>query len=148
MKFDLPSNALLKKCFTYKTLVVGSLFLVGCNVAGIKINTDTPNAYLLNPNTGAFCKGFLKNEKRSACVSLLPVAFHHAETREIENIYQQKIIGANRPAGMIKIMLNGENLDYQAKELESGIYKLPMNQQTNTVWRVLKRIDQKTYLEN
>jgi hypothetical protein len=132
------STAFRKKTLMHTSLIIGSLLIAGCSIPKIDLSPST--SYLLNPENGKFCAGYEELEKKGACQDLKQVAFNVFDTKEIENIYQQKISGSNRTASLIKIIIQGDNLDYQPTLLENGLYKLPINQQTNTVWRVLKKI--------
>ncbi len=128
----------LKSVIKFKILMISSLIIVGCSIPKIDLSPST--SYLLNPQSGKFCAGYDEPDRIGACQDLKQVAFNVFDVKEIENIYQQKISGTNRTSSLINILLNGDNLDYQATQLENGLYRLPINQQTATVWRVLKKI--------
>ena len=134
------SNTFIKSNLKFNFLLLTSLLLAGCSIPKIDLNTAAASSYLLNPDTGKYCIGYEDLEKKGVCQDLIQIAFNVFDAKEIENIYQQKISGPNRPISLINIILNGDNVDYQPTKLENGLYQLPINQQTNTVWRVMKKI--------
>lgn len=134
------STAFRKKTLMHTSLIIGSLLIAGCSIPKIDLNTSPATSYLLNSETGKYCIGYDELEKVGLCQDLLQVAFNVFDAKEIDNIYQQKISGNNRPSSLINIILNGDNIDYEPVRLENGLYQLPINQQTNTVWRVMKKI--------
>ncbi len=138
------SNTFLKSNLKLNLLIVSSLFLAGCSIPKIDLNTAAADSYLLNSDTGKYCIGYAGKEgeedRKGVCQDLIQIAFNVFDAKEIENIYQQKISGPNRPVSLMNIILNGDNIDYQPTQLANGLYRLPINQQTNTVWRVMKNI--------
>ncbi|NRA20530.1 MAG: hypothetical protein HRU05_08625 [Oceanospirillaceae bacterium] len=126
-----------------KLMIGCSIFLVGCAAAtsSIGLHTAPVTHYLLNEHTGSYCQGYADASIKGQCQSLIPVATNILDTRVIGNIYQQQITEPNRIASLIGIILRGDNLDYRATLLDNGLYSVPVNQQTNTVWSTLKRID-------
>ena len=132
------STAFLKAIIKVKILILSSVIIAGCSMPKIDLSPST--SYLLNPENGKFCAGYDEPERKGACQDLKQVAFNVFDVKEIENIYQQKISGTNRTSSLINILIQGDNLDYKPTQLENGLYKLHINQQTATVWRVLKKI--------
>lgn len=135
------ASAQLRTCLI---LSIG-VFITGCTLPKLAINTQPASSYLLNPNTAKFCEAYPEEALKGSCQDLLQVAFYPSETRGIEKIYQQKISGANKAASLIKMMLEGEQIAYQPQQLADGNYRLPINEQTKTVWRALTRIHKLTY---
>ena len=133
-----PANILAK------VMIGSSILLAGC-AANLGLNTPPVTHYLVNTQTGAFCLGYADTEYKGQCQSLISLAINIVESKVIENIYQQQIEGPNRVSSAIKMITRGEHLDYRAQLLDSGLYSVPVNQQTNTVWRTLKKIEHDTY---
>ena len=132
---------LKRPVFAKTALFFSFLLLSACGLSNLKPNFATYDFYLLNMDTGAFCKGYNDPSININCRSLVPTNFHHFDVKVIENIYQQQITEPNRVLSLMTIMTAGDNLDYTAIQLEDGRYQLPKNQQTDTVWDVLIRID-------
>ncbi|MCJ8337769.1 MAG: hypothetical protein MJK10_04815 [Pseudomonadales bacterium] len=135
------------RVFLSGAVLATTLLIAGCGISAPKINLDTFNYYTINPNTGDFCKAYDNKDLTSQCQSIIPVNFFSRETDIIENAYRQEITDQNRARGLISMMTRGENLDYQVTALENGSYRLEINQQTDTAWKVLERIKKLTYLK-
>lgn len=128
-----------------KAMLGFSLFLTGCAQTTLGINTAPVTHYLVNTDTGAYCRAYADTSAKGQCQSLISLASHILESKVIENIYQQPIEGPNRALSAINLIIRGDNIDYQSQLLDSGLYSVPVNQQTNTVWRTLKKIEHDTY---
>ncbi|MFT5705837.1 MAG: hypothetical protein ACI9ES_000106 [Oceanospirillaceae bacterium] len=123
-------------------LLLVTILLSACSVSSQLLNNEPFNFYLLNSHTGSYCQGYENQELKGPCRSLTKTISHHQEVKVIENIYQQKITDPNRIGSLMGILLEGEHLTYQVTALEQeGVLQLPINQQTDTVWRVLVEMD-------
>lgn len=144
-------KAILKVASTHlannlaKVCIGSSIVLAGCASNNLGLNTQPVTHYLVNKDTGAFCRAYADKDIKGQCRSLLVVATSILESRVIENIYQQQITPPNRAASVIDIILQGDNKDYKAQQLENGLYSVPSNQQTDTVWRTLIKIENGVY---
>jgi|GEM_PF-1065667 len=144
------ASANLVKNTLAKAVIAGSVILTGCassSLSSLAINTAPVTNYLVNKDTGAFCRAYADKDVKGQCRSLVVVSTSILESRVIENIYQQQIIAPNRAASVIDIILHGDNRDYQAQRLDNGLYTVPSNQQTDTVWRTLIKIENNVYSE-
>ena len=137
----LLKQGLLKGLFLLST----ALLISACGVSKLKPDFSEFSFYSLNPDTGYYCKGYDSDPAKKYCKSIIPTNFNHLETRVIENIYQQQVTEPNRVISLINIILSGENIDYKPVLLENGAYKLPITQQTDTVWDVIVKIDGLTH---
>jgi len=135
----LANNLVAKIC------IGSSIILTGCAASNLGLNTQPVTHYLVNKDTGAFCRGYADKETKGQCRSLIIVAANILESRVIGNIYQQPISEPNRVASVIDIILNGDHKDYSAQQLDNGLYSVPSNQQTDTVWRTLIKIENDVY---
>jgi len=126
---------------TKLTIASSILLLSACGISNFKPNFEPSSHYTLNPENGAFCKGYDSDESLKYCLGLIATNFNYIETTEIEDIYQEKIEGPNRVINLINIITQGKNLTYTSERLSNGLYKLPINKQTNTVWDVLYKLN-------
>lgn len=129
-------------------VIIGGGVIVGCALPQLNIHTQKPNSYLLNPITGQYCEGFADKTISGNCQSLLAINFNAFQAKTIENVYQQKLVGTNRAAKLISIMLNSDDTNSQPQKLANDSYSLPANLKTNTVWEVLERIHKLTYAKD
>jgi len=125
---------------TKLTITSSILLLSACGISNFKPNFEKPSHYTLNPENGAFCKGYDSDDSLKYCRSLIPTNFSHVETRKIEQVYQQDVEGPNRVMSLVNIIIAGENLNYTPIQLANGLYKLPINKQTDTVWDVIYKL--------
>jgi hypothetical protein len=126
--------------FRKLTLTSSILLLSACGISDFKPNFEKFSFYTLNPESGAFCKRYDSDENLKYCRSIIPTNFSHIETRKIENVYLQDVVGPNRVMSLVNIITAGENLTYTPVQLANGLYKLPINEQTNTVWDVIFKL--------
>lgn len=126
--------------FSKLTLSSTVLLLSACGISDLKPNFKEFSYYLLNPNTGAFCKGYDAKDSNKHCKSLIVTNFNHLKSKTIESAYQQKITEPNRVTSLINIILSGDNITYTPTLLDDGYYKLPINKQTNSVWTVVSQL--------
>ncbi|MEH6445317.1 MAG: hypothetical protein V7784_15590 [Oceanospirillaceae bacterium] len=122
-------------------LLLVTVLLSACSISPQLLNNEPFSFYILNSQTGLFCKGYTNQELKGVCKSLTQTVHHHHEVKAIENIYQQKIKQPNRVGSLIGILLKGEHANYKVTAFENeSVFQLPINQQTDTVWRVLLEI--------
>jgi len=126
---------------TKLTITSSILLLSACGISNFKPNFEKPSHYTLNPENGSFCKRYDSDESLKYCLSLIATNFSYIETTEIEEVYQEKVEGPNRVMNLINIIIQGNNLTYTSERLSNGLYKLPINEQTNTVWDVLFKLN-------
>ncbi len=126
--------------FSKLTLSSTVLLLSACGISDLKPNFEEFSYYTLNPESGAFCKRYDSDENLKYCRSVIPTNFSHIETRKIELVYQQDVVGPNRVMSLINIITAGENLTYTPARLANGLFKLPINEQTDTVWDVIFKL--------
>ena len=129
------------------TVIATSLLIAGCGVSSVKVNLQSFNYYSINPSTGDYCKAFDDNNITSHCQSIIPVNFFSRETEVIEDAYHQEITDQNRARGLISLITQGDNLDYQVTALENGSYRLEINKQTDAVWQTLVKIKKLMHLK-
>ncbi len=127
--------------------IAASLLVSACSGVNVSQLTKEFDYYWLDAGTGMYCKAFADPDLNKHCKSIVPTNFHSREVQVIENIYQQQITGPNRILSLMNIITSGDNLDYQPVQLANNIYQLPINQQTDTVWEVLIKIDRLTHLK-
>jgi hypothetical protein len=122
-------------------ILLSSLILSACSSASFNFNSGPFDFYLLNTKTGSYCKRYLDEEIKGPCQNLVSTLIYPHETRVIENIYQQELDNRSKIGSLINIILRGDHLDYTATQIDNNIYRLPINQQTDTVWDVLDKTD-------
>jgi hypothetical protein len=146
MTLILAKTHLLKLNFFIRpTIIFSCILFSACSTPSLVNNSNSYDFYLLNAQTGAYCKGYNDAKIASSCLSIIPTNFYLHEVKVIENIYQQQIREPNRLASLMNILISGKNLDYQATPLGNARYQLPINQQTDTVWDVLEKVDELNY---
>ncbi|MGB1238860.1 MAG: hypothetical protein ACPG4U_11665 [Pseudomonadales bacterium] len=118
--------------------LASALFLTGCSLPTIDLNTSQADHYQLNPTNGLFCEGYDSDNSTGPCTSLLIAVSFIPETAPIQKIYLQRIKGPNRTKSLMDIIIAGNNIDYSVERLENGNYKLGKSKKTKTVWHTIR----------
>lgn len=120
--------------------LITCVVLSACSSSSLISNNSPFGFYLLNTQTGAYCKGYTDQDIKGACQSLLSTVIFPQHTKAIEKVYQQALSDRSKIGDLINVILRGDNLEYPVAKVAKYMYRLPINQQTDTVWDVLEKI--------
>lgn len=144
MKTVYAQPNLLGKPHKTALALITCVVLSACSSSSLISNSGPFEFYLLNTQTGAYCKGYTDQDIKGPCHSLLSTVIFAQHTKAIEEIYQQELSDRTKIGNLINVILRGKNLEYPIARVAKYMYRLPINQQTDTVWDVLEKIEDLT----
>ncbi len=119
------------------SLLIAVVLLGGCtSMSGGSPRETAHEFYSLDTRDFRLCRGTSKD-----CVKLTYIASMQEQLGPMEELYGANLQGPNYPLSLTRIMISPPNQAYTTQRLdEEGRYRrLPINQQTNWVWTLLKK---------
>lgn len=119
-----------------------SLALAGCGGDFLKQDPTVDQFYTLDSEKLQLCQGLT-----NSCMDLIPIASTQHLVPKIERAYGADLTGPNYPLNLARMLINPPDGSYKASPVdENGRYtRLPINEQTDTVWDVLKEAHESIY---
>ncbi|UTW02949.1 hypothetical protein KDX31_16705 [Amphritea atlantica] len=120
-----------------------TLALTGCmdSITKLPEPTDT-SYYTIDLKDYSYCQG-----SSSTCHSLSTISTGTQFAGPVEDVYGTKISGPNYRGSLLRMILEPQGAPYTADKIsENGrYYRVPANEHTDTVWKVLGDINDSLY---